>query len=172
MPDTALKTLRILIVDGEPEMRILTRDTLNSLGVEQVFTVADGGRAYALLQERSFDLILTERKVEPLDGIEMTRLIRTASDSPDPHIPILMMTAAPSRRDVFEARDAGVNEFLVKPFSADGLAKRIAATVANPRAFIEVESYFGPDRRRVERDFPGEDMRRRKARGRGKPRSK
>ena len=60
---------------------------------------------------------------------------------------------------VTEARDAGVNEFLIKPFSVDGLKRRIIATVNNPRDFIEVESYFGPDRRRTEKEFHGVDMR-------------
>jgi len=157
-----LKSLRILVVDSVPELRVLTRDTLNTLGVEQVYTVGDGSRAYTELQGRRFDIVILERRMEPIDGIDLTRMIRTAADSPDPHVPILMTTAAPSRQDVVEARDAGVNEFLVKPFSADGLAKRIAATLANPRDFIEVASYFGPDRRRADREFTGRDMRGRK----------
>jgi DNA-binding response OmpR family regulator len=162
MMSEQLDKLRILIVDSEQKMRSLTRDMLNELGIPQVYTVGDGSRAYAELRDRQFDIIITERRMESVNGIDLTRMIRTAVDSPNPHVPILMMTAAPSLHDVTEARDAGVTEFLIKPFSVDGLKKRIIATVMNPREFVEVESYFGPDRRRTVKDFQGEYMRRRR----------
>ena len=154
--------LRILVVDSDQELRNLTRDMLDRLGIAQVFTVADGSRTFAELRERQYDLVILERQMEPLGGIDLTRMIRTAADSPDPHVPILMVTVAPSLQDVTEARDVGVSEFLIRPFSVDGLKGRITAIVNNPRAFIQVESYFGPDRRRVNKAFRGEDMRGRK----------
>jgi two-component system chemotaxis response regulator CheY len=157
-----ITNLRILIVDGDLKMRTLTRDMLNTLGILQVYTVGDGSRAYSELRERPFDIVLTERRMDPVTGIDLTRMIRTGADSPSPHIPILMMTAMPSLSDVTEARDAGVTEFLIKPFSVDGLKKRIIATVRNPREFIEVSDYFGPDRRRTVKNFTGIDMRRRR----------
>ena len=80
--------------------------------------------------------------MEPVGGIDLTRMIRTASDSPDPQVPILMVTAAPSLQEFTEARDVGVSEFLIRPFSVDSLRSRVAAIINNPRAFIQVESYF------------------------------
>ena len=74
-----------------------------------------------------------------------------------------MVTAALSLQDVTEARDVGVSEFLTRPFSVDSLRSRVAAIINNSRAFIQVESYFGPDRRRVNKEFKGEDMRGRKS---------
>lgn len=159
---TPLERVRILIVDSDQEIRSLTRDMLNSIGILQVYLANDGSRAFGELRERPFDIVITERRMEGLDGIELTRMIRTAADSANPHIPILMTTAAPSLQDVTEARDAGVTEFLIKPFSVDSLRKRLIATLENPREFIEVESYYGPDRRRTVKDFRGEDMRGRK----------
>lgn len=161
MVSEELKNLRILIVDGDQSIRSLIRDLLNAVGINQVDTYEDGARAYSELRGQAFDIVIVERRMEPLDGIALTRMIRTSADSPCPHIPILMMTSAPSIEDVTEARDAGVNEFLIKPFSTDNLTKRLAATVLNPREFVQVENYFGPDRRRVDKGFIGEDRRRR-----------
>ncbi len=158
-----IENLKILIVDEDQKLRALTRDMLNSLGIMMVYTVGDGSRAYGELRQRQYDIVITERRMEQLDGIDLTRMIRTGADSPSPHVPILMMTAAPSLNDVTGARDAGVSEFLIKPFSIDGLKKRIVATVRNPRNFIEISDYFGPDRRRSVRQFTGEDLRGRKS---------
>lgn len=157
-----LGNLRILVVDSDQELRNLTRDMLDTVGVAQVYTVGDSGRTFGELRDRQYDLIMLERQMNPVDGIDLTRMIRTAADSPDPLVPILMVTAAPSLQEVTEARDVGVSEFLIRPFSIDLLKSRISAIVNNPRAFIQVESYFGPDRRRVEKPFQGEDMRGRK----------
>ncbi len=156
--------LRILVVDSDPEMRILTRDMLDSLGILQVYTIGDGSRTFAELGERAYDMVIIERQMEPIGGIDLARMIRTASDSPNSHIPILMVTAAPSIQEVTEARDVGVSEFLIRPFSIDSLKGRIIATANNPREFIRIESYFGPDRRRIAKEFRGKDMRGSKSR--------
>lgn len=154
-----LASLRILVVDSDQELRALTRDMLDSIGIPQVYTIADGSRVFSELRDRQFDLLIVERQIVPVDGIDVTRMIRTASDSPDPHVPILMVTAAPSLEEVTTARDVGVSEFLIRPFSVDTLRGRVTAIINNPRAFIEVENYFGPDRRRATRPFKGQDMR-------------
>ncbi len=86
--------------------------------------------------------------MKPLDGIDFVKLVRTARDSPNPYVPIIMLSGYTEYRRVVEARDAGVNEFLAKPISAKALYQRFAAIIDNPRPFIRTESYFGPDRRR------------------------
>lgn len=154
-----LGDVRILVVDSDPELRILTRDMLDSLGILQVYTIGDGSRTFAELRNRDYDILILDRQMEPLNGIDLTRMIRTASDSPKPHIPILMVTLAPSLQDVTEARDVGVSEFLIRPFSIDSLKGRLLVAANNPRQFVEVEDYFGPDRRRVDKEFRGKDMR-------------
>ncbi|MCY1556951.1 hypothetical protein D9M68_937530 [compost metagenome] len=63
-------------------------------------------------------------------------------------MPVIMMSAAPDAKRIAEARDAGVTEFLRKPFAASHLQTRLTSIEANPRGFIEAEQYKGPDRRR------------------------
>ena len=75
-------------------------------------------------------------------------MVRTSSDSPNPFMPIVMITGHSERSRVNAARDAGVNEFLVKPVTAKSLMDRINTVVNHPRSFVKGGTYFGPDRRR------------------------
>ena len=71
-------------------------------------------------------------------------------------VPVVLVTGYSALQRVAEARDAGVTEFLVKPFSANDLAKRIAYVINKPRDYIDSDDYFGPDRRRrMAPDFKG-----------------
>jgi DNA-binding response OmpR family regulator len=88
----------------------------------------------------------------PLDGVEFTRLVRTSPDSPNPFLPIIMMTGHSERSRVYEARDAGVTEFIVKPITAKAVLDRLNAVIMRPRPFIKADGYIGPCRRR--RDTP------------------
>jgi two-component system, chemotaxis family, chemotaxis protein CheY len=84
----------------------------------------------------------------PGDGLELTRLVRNHPTSPNRMAPVILITGYSSLPRVHEARDAGVTEFLVKPFTANDVAKRIAHVVNFPRDFISHPKFFGPDRRR------------------------
>ncbi|MDA0664423.1 MAG: response regulator, partial [Proteobacteria bacterium] len=94
-----------------------------------------------------------------LDGIDFTRMVRSAADSPNPFVPIIMLTSHTARTRVMEARDVGVTEFLAKPITANGLYTRIATIIEHPRQFVRKSVYFGPDRRRTIKDFMGMDRR-------------
>ena len=83
-----------------------------------------------------------------MDGLALTKLIRTSPQSPDKTIPIIMMTGYGSPHKISAARDMGVTEFLVKPFSAVDISKRIMNIIKSPRDFIITPQYAGPDRRR------------------------
>lgn len=158
MPDD-LTQLNVLVVDTDQSMRVLTRDILHTIGVTRIDTINNTDRAVAELRANSFDLLITERDMAPLNGIELTRMIRNSPDSPNTEVPILMVTVMPTMKMVTEARDAGVNEFLIKPYSVKNLHARISAIIDQPRTFVRVSDYFGPDRRRVSNEVFGEDRR-------------
>lgn len=88
--------------------------------------------------------------MDPMDGIEFTKLVRTAKDGRNHFVPIIMLTGFAQLERVIQARDAGVTEFLAKPFSTESLYSRIVSIVDHPRAFIRCKTYVGPDRRRRE----------------------
>lgn len=154
-----LKNLNIMVVEDDPSMRILLRDMLSAFGVENIVAVSEGTKAFAELRHFAADIIITDWVMEPLDGLEFTNLVRKAPDSPNPFVPIIMLTSQGAFERVRQARDTGVTEFLVKPVTAQSLYNRIANVIQNPRQYIRAEEYFGPDRRRTVKDFIGDDRR-------------
>jgi CheY-like chemotaxis protein len=91
---------------------------------------------------------MTDLSMQPLDGIDFTRLLRNSPDSPNRMIPVIMVTGHSTLSRIREARDAGVNEFLAKPLNARGVIERLHQAVENPRPYVRSDDYFGPDRRR------------------------
>jgi DNA-binding response OmpR family regulator len=87
-------------------------------------------------------------QMAPVDGVEFTQLVRNASDSPNPFLPVIMLTGHADRARVEEARDAGVTEFIVKPVTARAVLDRLNNVINRPRSFVRTDDYFGPDRRR------------------------
>lgn len=83
-----------------------------------------------------------------LDAVQLVRGLRQSPDGLNRETPVIMMAAAPDTLRIAAARDAGVTEFLRKPFAATHLAARLDAIANQPREFIEAETYAGPDRRR------------------------
>ncbi len=153
---SSLSALQVLLVDDNQHMRTIASAVLKSAGVGTVREAADGGAALELLREYAVDLAIVDFNMFPLDGVEFTRLVRNSPDSPNPYLPIIMMTGHSARSRVFEARDAGVTEFLVKPITAKAVLDRIQAVIFQPRPFVRTDGYFGPDRRRLQKgDYKG-----------------
>jgi CheY-like chemotaxis protein len=148
MSGGAFENLKALIVEDNMHMRTLLRELLNSVGIRDVSEAGNGAAAITVMRERRCDLILSDLAMGPMDGIEFTRHVRTNETSPNPFVPIIMITGHTEKHQVMSARDAGVTEFLAKPITASNLYSRIAEIVERPRAFVRAEGYFGPDRRR------------------------
>jgi len=152
MSGAGFANLKALIVEDNAHMRSLLRTLLNSAGIKDIAEAAHGGSAIEILRERKSDLVLSDMAMKPMDGLEFTRHVRNSEQSPNPFVPIIMITGHTERHRVEAARDAGVTEFLAKPITAAHLFSRIAEIVERPRAFVRCESYFGPDRRRRQID--------------------
>ena len=142
------KRMNVLVLDDNKHMRVLVQSILHAIGTKSIREASDAPEAFKELQRFSADLIITDWHMEPLDGLDFVRLVRTAKDSPNPYIPIIMLTGHTELVRVMEARDAGVNEFLAKPISAKALLSRMISVVERPRPFVKSKTYFGPDRRR------------------------
>jgi CheY-like chemotaxis protein len=148
MPGAAFERLKVLLVEDNPHMRNLLRSLLNSLGLRDILEAGDGSAALILLRDRKCDLILTDLAMKPMDGLAFTREVRNSPASPNPYLPILMVSGHTEKHRVQAARDAGVTEFIAKPITAQGLFARIAQIIERPRPFVRCPTYFGPDRRR------------------------
>ncbi len=157
--DRALTKVRFLIVDDNAAMRGLIRAVLGAFGCDNVFEAADAKRAIGILSVEQIDIMITDWKMSPVDGLALVRYLRDPEKSANPFIPIIMLTAYAEPSRVREARDAGVTEFLVKPFSAEQLFKRIQVIINRPRAFVRTKAFFGPDRRRLVNEYEGPERR-------------
>lgn len=140
--------LSILIVEDTAPMRKLVTSVLETLGVGKIITASDGEEGFQLFCAERPDIVIADWHMLPMSGIELVYKIRRERLSPNKMVPIVMMTGYSALPRVAEARDTGATEFLVKPFSANDLARRIAYVINKPRDFIETADYFGPDRRR------------------------
>lgn len=143
-----LDNMNVLVLDDNRHMRSLVQSILHALGVKNIREAGDAADAFKELQHFHADIIIVDWHMEPLDGLDFVRLVRTAKDSHNPYVPIIMLSGYTEYRRITEARDAGVNEFLAKPISAKALYQRFAMIIDNPRSFIRTKNYFGPDRRR------------------------
>ena len=148
--------LSILLVEDVSPMKQIITSVLESLGIKNITAVADGEAAFKEFQKNNHDIVITDWVMSPMDGLELTQQIRHSSVSPNRMAPIIFITGYSAWERVERARDAGVTEFLIKPFTAHDLARRIAHVITNPRDFIEAPGFFGPDRRRrVDKNYKG-----------------
>lgn len=151
--------VKFLVVEDNPFMKDLLRQILRTLGVQQIVEASDGAEGFELFKQLNPDIVLLDWQMEPVDGLELTKLIR-GKDSNNRYVPVIMITGFSEIDRVTLARDAGVNEILVKPIAATTLFTRIRAVIERPRLFVEAENYFGPDRRRrQDPNFKKEDRR-------------
>jgi two-component system chemotaxis response regulator CheY len=154
--------VRFLVVDSNRLMCQLVKDILMMLGCTQVTTARDSEKAIANLRAGGYDVLITEWNLKPRSGLELLDWLRTDGTSPDRMMPVIMLTANSEVEYVMESRDKGVTEFLAKPFTADGMYRRLVSVIARPRDFVSVKGYFGPDRRRQQIPFEGPDRRQQK----------
>ncbi len=154
-----LSNIRFLVVDPTAFRRMLTCDVLKAIGIEQIAVASDGSKAFGIFRNELFDIVIAEQFMVPLDGLDLTRMIRTSAESPNATVPILMLTSSPRVKDIVAARDCGVTEFMVMPFSVTSLYNRLVNIIENPREFVTEGDNFGPDRRRTVKEFLGDDQR-------------
>lgn len=126
----------------------ITKSLLVTFGVGHVVGAQNGEIGYSRFLEYNNDIIIADWMMRPMDGISFTRKVRNDAQSPNPYVPIILMTGFSEKRRVLQARDSGVTEFLVKPFNARDLYRRLVQVIERPRQFVRSSDFFGPDRRR------------------------
>jgi len=155
----------ILVIDDNEHMANLIIEILHALGVKNTRQAGDVAKAIQELKHFSPDVIIVDWHMETQDRLDFVKLVRTAKNSPNPYVPIIMLSGYTEYLRITEARDAGINEFLAKPISAKSICQRIATIIDNPRPFIRSKKSFGPDRRRQNTGPPRNVPERRKDAG-------
>jgi two-component system chemotaxis response regulator CheY len=115
--------MKFLVVDDSLTMRRIVINTLKSIGYESIVEAADGKDAMAKIMTEGADFIVTDWNMPEMSGLEFTKWIR--SNAQYNNLPILMITTRGNKDDVIEAMKARVNNYIVKPFTAQGLKEKI-----------------------------------------------
>ena len=151
MPYNLQKIQVLLVEDNEPMMQLI-KAVLQSFGIGSIITALNGEEAFKYFCRYNPDIVITDWMMSPVDGLELSHLIRTHEHSPNKFVPIILMTGFSEEKRVINARDEGITEFLVKPFNTRDLYRRLHKIIESPRQFVKTTQYFGPDRRRKNRD--------------------
>lgn len=117
------KNMKILVVDDFSTMRRIIKNLLRDLGFTNVQEADDGTTALPMLQGGDFDFLVSDWNMPGMTGIDLLRAVR--ADPKLASLPVLLVTAESKREQIIEAAEAGVNGYVVKPFTAGTLQEKI-----------------------------------------------
>ncbi len=160
MHHIAFSRLRYLVASGDVVTRDTLRVILEAFGAGTIYEARDGFEALDLFSSVEPDIVFAERDMALVNGLEMTRLIRltefTGGPTGNPYAPVILIAKDLRQEDIRDATDAGATEYMVKPLECEALYGLVEGVVLDPRPFIQVASYFGPDRRRASQSMAGD----------------
>ena len=119
--------MKILLVDDSLTMRKVVGNSVKQAGYSDFDEAKDGKEAFELMQSNSYDLILTDWNMPVMNGLELVKAIRREDRFKS--IPIIMITTEGAKTEVVTALQAGVNNYIVKPFTAEVLKEKIAGVM-------------------------------------------
>jgi len=117
------KDLKFLVVDDFSTMRRIVKNLLNDLGYQNVVEADDGNTALPILQQGDIDCLITDWNMPGMHGLELLKAVR--NDAKLAKLPVLMLTAEAKREQIVEAAQAGVNGYVIKPFTAETLKEKL-----------------------------------------------
>ncbi|AGH82040.1 response regulator containing CheY-like receiver, AAA-type ATPase, and DNA-binding domains [Psychromonas sp. CNPT3] len=117
------RNMKVLIVDDFSTMRRIIKNLLRDLGFTNTFEADDGHTALPMLKDGDFEFVVTDWNMPIMQGIDLLKEIR--KDPKLKHLPVLMVTAEAKREQIIEAAQAGVNGYIVKPFTAGTLKEKL-----------------------------------------------
>jgi CheY-like chemotaxis protein len=172
-PVERLSKINVLVLDGGAKAATLIKSIFAALGLQNIFIANDGHQGVQVMKEIRIHVIFTDRELKmnrdlterdsmekalamasaastslTESGAKFVERIRKSPQSPNPFIPIVMMMDQAVGSEIIQARDAGVNEVLLRPLNAEDFCNRLIAIIQKPRPFITAKSYRGPCRRR------------------------
>lgn len=124
---TVNKEMEILIVDDYATMRRIMKNLLIQLGFRNVSEVADGGDALGKLRVKAAGLVISDWNMEPMTGLQLLKEVR--SDAKLKDLPFIMVTAESKTDNVIAAKQAGVSNYIVKPFNAETLKTKMQSVI-------------------------------------------
>ena len=123
------KNLNILIVDDYKTMLRIIRNLLKQLGFNNVDEATDGSMALQKLRDKDYGLVISDWNMEPMSGYQLLTEVRADAKLKD--LPFILITAESKTENVIAAKEAGVNNYIVKPFNAATLKSKLVAVLGN-----------------------------------------
>jgi two-component system chemotaxis response regulator CheY len=121
--------MNVLIVDDYKTMLRIVKNLLNQIGFSNVDEASDGSEALTKVQQKEYGLIISDWNMQPMTGLQLLQAVR--ADAKLKHIPFIMVTAESKTENVVAAKQAGVNNYIVKPFNAATLKGKIATVLGD-----------------------------------------
>ncbi|MCK4946731.1 MAG: response regulator [Alphaproteobacteria bacterium] len=119
------KDMNILVVDDYQTMIRIIKNLLKQLGFNNADEATDGGMAFEKISAKNYGLIISDWNMEPMTGIDLLKKVRGSGNK----VPFIMVTAESKTENVLAAREAGVNNYIVKPFNADTLKTKLTSVL-------------------------------------------
>lgn len=135
-----LEDLRILVVDDNANIRRLITTILRSVNIKEVREASSGADAIEIMKSAPIDLVLSDYLMEGMNGAELTKHIRSDVDRDGARVPVIIVTGYSEVARLNEAKKAGVNDFLAKPFTTKTLLQRITRAAASKLTLQELEA--------------------------------
>ncbi len=148
----SLNRVKFLLVDDNAHAINLVKAMLRGFGSDRLDDAQTISAAKMRMKANPADIVILDYMMGTEEGVTFARWLRNDPESPNQFVPIILLTGHADVTRIKAARDAGVNEFCIKPVTPADLMKRIVTVINQPRAFVRSGTYFGPDRRR--RDDP------------------
>ena len=124
------KNMNVLVVDDYQTMIRIIKNLLKQLGFNNVDEATDGTAAYDLLTTKKYGLVISDWNMEPMSGLDLLKKVRaTGGNDNIQKVPFIMITAESKTENVIAAKQAGVNNYIVKPFNAETLKTKIASVI-------------------------------------------
>ena len=115
--------MHVLVVDDFATMRRIISNVLKQLGFENILEAEDGTKALQIMETEQVDFVITDWNMPQMSGLDLLKAIRSSEDKK--HIPVLMVTAEAMQENIIKAAQAGVNNYIIKPFDAKTLSDKI-----------------------------------------------
>lgn len=147
-----LAKLPAVVVEDNKFMRSIIGDLLRQVGFEKMYFAADGKEGIAQISTWLPRVVFTDWNMPVMNGLELINWVRRSGQSPDPEVPIILITGNNQAQEIVAARDAGVTEFIAKPVTTAAILHRLHSALVEPRKFIRSPAYIGPCRRRRNAD--------------------
>lgn len=153
-------SLKVLLVEDHFFMRNIWRTMLAGMDIKLITDAATVEDAFIAMESETFDVAIVDYHfARGAKGADFIRKVRAMDGDPAQFMPIIGCTADARRAVIADFIEAGVDEVVGKPVSATAVYSRIHAVIQNRRAFVRTKVFFGPDRRRKEKSFIGDERR-------------